>query len=143
MSTPPQKWRSPCFSSATIHGHSFGSARFPPTMREPAAVLTPQPEARSKEGVTSPGLAYLLLRCVVCLSFSGTLNISILCLPKLSSNHNDKFNVGSTLHEFCTWKLTRRRKFLEKLMVLQLLKKFSIAFETIDFIAYLPEAINL
>lgn len=93
--------------------------------------------------VTSPGLGYLLLRCMVCFSFSVTLNIAILYLPKLSPNHNDKFTIDSTLHEFCTWKLTRRRKFLEKLMVLQLLKKFSIAFETIDFIAYLPEAINI
>jgi len=32
---------------------------------------------------------------------------------------------------------------LEKVLVLQLLKKFSVAFETLDVIVYLPEAINI
>jgi len=71
------------------------------------------------------------------------LNIPIPCPSNLSHTHSDEFTVGSTPHEFCTWELTPRRKLLEKVLVLQLLKKFSVAFETLDVIVYLPEAINI
>jgi hypothetical protein len=80
---------------------------------------------------------------MVYLTPSVTLNIPILCLSNLSPTHSDEFTIGSTQHEFCTWELTPRRKLLEKMLVLQLLKKFSVAFETLDVIVYLPEAINI
>jgi hypothetical protein len=63
---------------------------------------------------------------MVYLSLSVTLNIPVLCLSNLTPTHNDGFTIGSTQHEFSTWKLTPRSELLEKLLVLQLLKKFSV-----------------
>lgn len=81
---------------------------------------------------------------MVYLSLSVSLNIPLLFVfPNLSPTHNDGFTIGSTQHEFCTWKLTPRRELLEKLLLLQLLKKFSVAFETLDYTVYLPESINI
>jgi len=110
-------------------------------MREPATVLTPQPATRAN-GSSLPG-SYLCSLEVHGLPQSVTLNISVLCLSNLSPTHNGGFTVGSTQHEFCTWKLASRKKLLEKLLVLQLLKKFSVAFETLDYIVDLPKVINI
>ena len=41
----------------------------------------------------------------------------VLCLSNLSPTHDDEFTVGSTQHQFCTRKLTPRRKLLNKLLV--------------------------